>query len=126
MNQELIKLLLDFVKTQKQLIKEFKTVYQGKITDWEYLLDCPKTGYLNVLEENWKFEKHGKGICFISQASGKIIDVHTQLNSHPELLDNWRLIQYFESINKPELVELIQDNGENLIKKFTLMSLTKI
>lgn len=119
MNEELIKLLLDYVKTQEQLIKTLRTNYE-KITDWEYLLDCPKNGYLNALEEKWKFEKHGKGICFISQTSGKVIDVHIHLATQPKLLDIWRLIQYFESINKPEFAELIEQEGEKIIREFTL------
>ncbi len=124
MNQELIKLLLDYMKIQEQLIKTLRSNYD-KITDWEYLLDCPKNGYLTVLGENWKFEKHGKGICFISETSGKIIDVHTQIASQPRLLDNWRLIQYFESINQPEFAELIEQEGNKIIENFTLEALVK-
>ncbi|GEM_PF-5401787 len=117
MNQELIQFILDFVKIQEQLIKNFHRIYDDQIADWEYLLDCPNNGYFSLFGENWKFEKHGKGICFIGQKSGKVIDAHKGILSDSQVLDAWRLIEYFESIHRIDFAELIDQDGNNIIKQ---------
>jgi hypothetical protein len=59
----------------------------------------PKQGNLFFFKENWQFQRHGVGICFTGQTTGKIIDVHTSVHQHPKAFDAWRLQQYFESLN---------------------------
>ena len=63
------------------------------------MLQQPKTGLLFAIEEEWTFQKHGAGIVFEGNKSGKVIDAHRDIVSNKKAFDSWRLSQYFESIS---------------------------
>lgn len=63
------------------------------------LLEQPKTGFLFAIGEEWKFQKHGTGIVFEGNRSGKIIDAHKEIIDRSKAFDFWRLAEYFESLN---------------------------
>lgn len=89
----------EFIEIQSQLIDKFKQSFP-EIKDLEYLSDCPRHGEIEeILGEKWHFQRHGVGICFTGQKSGKVIDVHTGIFKKKILLDSWILFQYFDSIN---------------------------
>jgi hypothetical protein len=92
-----VTVILEFVELQDNLISAFREAFP-QIADWEYLLDCPKSGDFWALEEEWEFHRHGAGICFTGQKSGKVVDAHWGISSSPRAFDAWRLSQYFESI----------------------------
>jgi hypothetical protein len=63
-----------------------------------FLLKIPKSVLINTLQETWEFQKHGSGILFKGNESGKVIDAHREIIDHSEAFDSWRLSQYFESL----------------------------
>jgi hypothetical protein len=71
----LYELISEFICLQSQLIDIFYQSFPD-IKDLEYLLDCPRKGEIEILGEKWNFQRHGIGICFTGQISGKVIDVH--------------------------------------------------
>ena len=94
-----IKTIIDeFILIQNELIKTFKQSF-AEINDLQYLSDCPREGEIKIGEEKWHFRRHGIGICFTEEKSGKVIDIYTGIFENKILLDSWQLIQYFESIN---------------------------
>lgn len=96
-NNQIVSVLKEFAETQEKLICEFQKQYHSLSND-SGLLKHPKTGLLSILEEEWKFQKHGVGIVFEEITSGKIIDAHNGINSSKKAFDSWRLSEYFESI----------------------------
>ena len=101
-NQEIISTLKDFAETQEKLIFEFQKQYHFLSSDAS-LLKQPKTGFLSAMEEKWRFQKHGVGIVFEGERSGKIIDAHKRIISNKKAFDSWRLAEYFESIDCYEI-----------------------
>jgi hypothetical protein len=117
--------LIQFVEFQPRLIialqKQFPQYENIDWDDWEYMLALPKAGSLFVVNENWTFQRHGLGVCFTGQSSGKVIDVHTFLNKYPKAFDAWRLQQYFESLDMITVrcgVSIYNISEENEIEKY--------
>ncbi|MBD2039800.1 hypothetical protein H6F56_03900 [Microcoleus sp. FACHB-672] len=98
-----VEIILQFVEIQKKLISAFQQKF-SHINKWEYMLDIPRTGNFYALGEEWKFQRHGKGICFTGQKSGKVVDAHTEISAYPKGFDAWRLEQYFNSIEVENIV----------------------
>lgn len=103
---DIVAIIAEFVELQNNLVDAFRqTVPQ--INDWEYLLDCPHSGCCWAEGEEWQFQRHGTGICFTGQKSGKVVDVNLGI-SYPRAFEAWRLCQYLESIK----VEKIYYNSD--------------
>lgn len=111
----------EFISLQVKLVDAF---LQANLAarDYEWLLDFPKKGDINVDGEVWQFSKHGKGVKFFKTPPAhlsKIVDVHCHINN-PKLVDYWRLSQYFSSYeNEFNVTVLLNEmvlSGE-LIKK---------
>lgn len=102
-DKELILSLKDFSHIQEKLIWEFQKKYHLLDNNTGYL-KSPKTGLLSAINEEWKFQKHGIGICFENIKSGKTIDAHNGIGINKKAFDAWRLMQYFESIGIDEIV----------------------
>lgn len=96
-SSDVVAILLEFVKLQSDIILAFRQSFP-QITDWEYLLDSPRSGYIWAQGEEWNFQRHGVGICFTGQKSYKIVDVHGGMLKYSQAFDAWRLCQYFDSI----------------------------
>ncbi|MBW4681853.1 MAG: hypothetical protein KME19_17310 [Microcoleus vaginatus WJT46-NPBG5] len=95
--KESVEIILEFVELQHNLIFAFQQTFPH-LNDWEYMLDFPQSGNFYALGEEWKFQRHGKGICFTGQKSGKVVDAHAGILTYPKAFDAWRLEQYFDSI----------------------------
>jgi hypothetical protein len=96
-DREIIAVLEEFVKTQENLLCEFqKQIHPLEDTS----LKQPKTGEIVAMNETWKFWKHGVGICFEGNKSGKIVDVHIGITDCKKAFDAWRLAQYLLSTKK--------------------------
>lgn len=88
----------ELIKLQNNLMSVFKRVYP-EVKDYNLLLDCPRKGELEVNGQKWLFIKHGKGLKFIRNKPLPqiVVNIHSYL-SESEVLDEWRLEQYFESL----------------------------
>lgn len=128
-NKEIISTLKDFAETQEKLIFEFQKQYHS-LSSNASLLEQPKTGLLSAMEEKWKFQKHGDGIVFEGNRSGKIIDAHKQIISNKRAFDSWRLSEYFESINCSEILWksdiYLADDDDDLDKLLELLKQANI
>lgn len=121
-NAEAVAIIQEFVNLQDELISVFRQKYPT-LADETYLLDYPRSGYFHAKDEKWKFQRHGVGICFTGEESGKVVDVHRWLFNAPRAIDSWRLCQYFESIGVEKIHYLSQvfevseqDGSEALLK----------
>ena len=131
-SREIISALEDFVETQNNLIIEFQQQYHF-LSDDASLLKQPKSGLLSAMEQEWKFQKHGAGILFEGDESGKIIDAHTGIISNKQAFDSWRLAEYFESINcdrvfwasNPYLAK-VDDDLDRLLKQLEQANIVKL
>jgi hypothetical protein len=85
-----------YIELQRTLLAAFKEAFPD-VSDWEFLLDAPKSGEVIVDGESWLFRKHGAGLSF-RRADGVTIDAHRHL-SIPVGIDAWRLLEYIESID---------------------------
>ncbi|OCG47363.1 hypothetical protein A9G35_03990 [Gilliamella sp. Choc5-1] len=93
------KYIKEMLQLQNTIITVFKKVYP-EVKDYNLLLDCPKKGKLDINGQQWLFVKHGKGLKFIRKdpLPEIIIDMHNYF-SEPNVLDEWRLEQYIDSLN---------------------------
>lgn len=111
-----------FITLQNQLINKFREGFP-EIKDLEYLLDCPRNGYIETLGEKWYVQRHGAGICFKGEQSGKVIDVHKGIFSYENHVNSWGLLQYLESIgidkiNYQNQVLDVSDLSEFIVNEF--------
>jgi hypothetical protein len=93
------KYIRQIIQLQRNIITTFKRVYP-EVKDYNLLLDCPREGKLEINGQIWLFIKHGKGLKFIRKEPVPkiIVDIHNYF-SEPNVLDEWRLKQYIESLN---------------------------
>lgn len=91
-------LILQFVALQKKLVTSFRLSHPH-VKDTKWLLDFPKHGSIIVNNDRWDFIKHGAGLRFrrASCSPQLVVDVHTAFDN-PEVVDEWRLQQYVESL----------------------------
>ncbi|SUB83923.1 Uncharacterised protein [Pragia fontium] len=89
--------IIGFVRLQKGLMNAFFIAYPI-VKDFTWLLDFPKSGNIKLDHDLWSFIKHGKGIKFLKRSSQPeiVVDVSTNINN-PNMIDVWRLSQYFLS-----------------------------
>ncbi|MDY4385614.1 hypothetical protein ABRP58_15945 [Pectobacterium aroidearum] len=94
--------IISFITLQEMLMKAFFIAYPS-LKDFEFLLDFPKKGTVFVNNDEWGFVKHGKGIKFLINSDQKkaVVDVNNVKN--PNLIDIWRLSQYFSSYDDHEI-----------------------
>lgn len=102
-NKQIIDALNDFIQIQKELIVSFFSIYPHISSDLVWL-KIPKSGLIDALEETWEFQKHGSGILFKGNESGKVIDAHREIIDHSGAFDSWRLSQYFESLEYSNII----------------------
>jgi hypothetical protein len=90
-----------------------------------FLLKIPKSDLIDTVEETWEFQKHGSGILFKGNKSGKVIDAHREIIDHSEAFDSWRLSQYFESLEYSNIIwesnEFLADDDDDLDKLLELL-----
>ena len=101
--------VLYFFNLQQDLVEAFFEK-NPDLKDMEWLLDFPKSGDVHVNGERWIFTRHGKGIRFIAEnvSPRKIVDVNSQIRS-PELIDIWRLSQYFSSNDESHIKKMLSN-----------------
>jgi len=93
------------------------------VEDWDYLLDCPRSGELQLEGERWRFRVHGAGVKFTS-AGGVLIDVHRGI-TRAELIDAWRFMQYLESTTPESNVHLTEAAVDAELRKLEETGLLK-
>ena len=129
LDKEIVPALNHYVEIQENLIVEFQKQYHPLSSDLD-LLKQPKTGILSAVGEEWKFQKHGTGIVFESNRSGKIIDAHKGIIDRSKAFDSWRLAEYFESSSCSKVVwesnTYSADDEEDLDKLLELLSQANI
>lgn len=121
MNKNNIDTISSFVFFQKELVLSFTNKYT-KVKDFTWLLDFPKEGSIYLKQYKWKFLKHGSGLRFtrVSYLPNIVIDIHKYF-SQPFLFDEWRLLQYLESLGKH--IEYRQITLQ--LEKFILLGVVK-
>lgn len=128
-DEALIFALKDFSNTQEKLIWEFQKKYHLLDNKTGYL-KSPKTGLLSAIDEEWKFQKHGIGICFENIKSGKTIDAHNGIGTSKKFFDAWRLMQYFESVGIDIIIwkskSYYTENDDELDKLLEILSKNNI
>lgn len=89
---------MQFVELQKKLVASF-ILSHPHVKDMKWLLDFPKRGSIVVNNEQWSFIKHGAGLRFQRTSCNPklVVDVHAAFDD-PEVVDEWRLQQYVESL----------------------------
>ena len=95
------------ITDDRELINEFiilRSKVQDKfcqsfasIRDYDYLSDCPRQGIIEIEGQKWHFQRHGIGISFTEENSGKVIDILEDIFNRKQQLNSWELLQYFES-----------------------------
>jgi hypothetical protein len=103
-----------FIALQKMLSQEFRRALPF-VKDWEYLLDCPKSGEVHLDGRRWRFRVHGAGVAFTS-SDGVVVDMHRAV-TQPEVVDAWRLMQYLESTAQDSKVYLNEAAVETELRK---------
>ena len=89
--------VMEYVALQKSLLSAFcPTAASGGPASFA---DLPKIGEVNVGSEPWRYTRHGAGVLFHHQQTGRQIDVHRHLD-RPNLFDAWRLRTYFGSLGR--------------------------
>lgn len=89
--------LVQLVDLQTRLLAAFNQ-QNPNVSDWETLLDFPRSGSVSPLERVWDFKRHGVGLRFVERHKGTVVDMHQYLRD-PKVFDAWRLEQYLESID---------------------------
>lgn len=115
-------LIHEFILLKNKLIEKFSQSC-CYIKDIQYLSDCPREGFIEIDGKKWHFQRHGIGICFTEEKSGKVIDIHEGIFKNKRQLNSWALVQYFESIGvkyinfKNNIFDADNENSlDNLIK----------
>lgn len=101
--------VIDFFQLQSDLAEAFFKSFPD-VTDMEWLLDFPKNGCIQINGDKWIFTKHGKGIRFVKNNANdsKIVDINSHIYS-PELVDIWRLSQYFKHCNEKQIKNILDE-----------------
>ena len=92
---DLITRIEQYVNLQRILITTLKKTLDSH--DWIYLLDVPRQGIINAMDQEWKFFVHGVGIRF--ECNGIVVDANRHLAEDPGIFDVGRLVDYFSSHN---------------------------
>ncbi|MBD2773021.1 hypothetical protein [Iningainema tapete] len=51
--KDVVAIRIEFVEIQNRVLKTFRETF-SQITDWKFLLDSPRSGYIWALGEEWK------------------------------------------------------------------------
>lgn len=90
------KLIQQLICYQVALMSAFIALYPG-LKDWQFLLDFPKSGEVEIDGHVWVFNKHGAGLLFRNVSTGEVVDVHKYIDN-TEIFDSWRLEQFLDSV----------------------------
>ena len=115
------KYINEMIQLQNSLFSVFKRNYP-RVKDYNLLLDCPREGELDVHGQEWLFKKHGKGLTFTRKKPlpELIVNMHNYF-SEPDVLDEWRLEQYLDSLN----VSYSKKDVRNCLNEMTLTNVLK-
>jgi hypothetical protein len=93
--------LSELVKFQEKILDAFAKEFPN-LSDHIFLTDYPTRGQLAVDTELWKFQRHGKGVCFRRERPlpAFVVDIHTAIRD-PSVVDEWRLLEFLESKGEP-------------------------
>lgn len=86
-----------FAELQCRLVLAFAKLFP-EAKDLKWLLDFPESGKMLVNGDQWRFVRHGAGLRFekLTCKPHWVVDVHKRFDE-PKLIDDWRLVQFFES-----------------------------
>ncbi|OTQ58698.1 hypothetical protein [Gilliamella sp. A7] len=106
----------EMLQLQNNLLSLFKRNYPT-VKHHNLLLDCLRIGELDVHGQEWLFKKHGKGLKFKRKKPlpELIVDMHNYF-SEPDVLDEWRLKQYLDSLS----VSYSKNDVRNCLNELTL------
>ena len=115
------KYINEMIQLQNSLFSVFKRNYP-RVKDCNLLLDCPREGELDVNGQEWLFKKHGKGLTFTRKKPlpELVVNMHNYF-SEPNVLDEWRLEQYLDSLN----VSYSKKDVRNRLNEMTLTNVLK-
>src|SRR5687768_6373716 len=111
-SKPILQVIQEMVGAQRTLLSAFFDQFHH-LRDHEALLDYPRSGQVRALGSIWSFRKHGMGVRFEDEESGRVIDVHAGLRNG-SFFDAWRLGTYLRSVGNP-----IED--EDLKSELTLL-----
>jgi hypothetical protein len=95
MKADAIDCIRDFVALQQRLCVALREKFHPD----SLLLNLPKEGSVSIGDHFWEFQRHGTGVRFVESATGIEVDVHERLDLS-DAVDSWRLVTYFESMNR--------------------------
>jgi hypothetical protein len=93
--------LTQFCETQALLMEAFRRQHP-EVTFTGTVLNLAPRGEVDVDGAIWRFQRHGPGLRFTSDAEGLVVDMHDNL-PRTDVVDAWRLLQYLESQGVAEL-----------------------
>jgi hypothetical protein len=82
-----------YSELQKDLVQRLLVSYRPK--DLEFFRDI-SDGRIECRGTWWTHRRHGAGVKFLS-ATTDVVDAHVGMAAHPNAVDAWRLLEYFES-----------------------------
>lgn len=96
MNAEL-SIIRSYVEKQAALVDCVKERLDGSIGKFDLRNAVPASVKTNGIA--WTLSPHGLGVCFKSEATEEVIDVHVGFLDAPNAFDAWRLALYCESLH---------------------------
>lgn len=103
----------EFLALQLALLLAFKEKFKN-LSDWQFLLDFPKSGTVEVDGIEWTFQKHGSGLLFRRSSDGTVVDIHRML-AEAAYIDAWRLEQYLVSLGLEKYEREINSDFKQLL-----------
>jgi hypothetical protein len=113
---ELLMPIRRFVALQEMLLRAFIEAFP-QVSDWQLLLNCPRSGEFVVDGRAWTFRRHGRGLRF-KDDSGVVVDMHRALPD-AEVFDAWRLLQYLESSRDARQTHLTEAELNATLQRLT-------
>lgn len=110
MSKKLLAELHDFCRSQKALLKRWRS-HCGGSRDLELLLDFPKRSRFEMNGTQWEAVKHGIGVMFCGD--GVVVDVPHAV-ARPDVFESDRFFDYLRSKNLNDLVGESSDQRERL------------
>jgi hypothetical protein len=95
----MIEQIRSFSELQRALVCKIKTQHNIGPDD-RFLIGLIPSGSLSHGGHTWQFVKHGAGVQFTRAEDGTVIDAHQHFHS-PEVVDEWRMSLFLESIGVP-------------------------
>jgi hypothetical protein len=124
---EILMVINEYVNLQESLVNSFKEKFKFK--DWSLLTDVPKSGVFEFNNQNWKFQKHGTGICFTYE--NYYVDMNRNLEDKSTAFDVYRIVDYMEHMEKKrikygaEILVVCYETFKNVFKQIEKLGLIK-